>query len=137
MSVKKEKIKVFGMTFTSCESRVERAVIKLDDVKTALASFNGQYLTIEYNPELCDYEKIKIAIKTAGYSTESSINYKIVGIFIVVAAIILIATIATSLIGNKTLPSAQPAAKPHIENGVQIIRMTADCAGYTLNGLSI
>ena len=90
MSIKKEKIKVFDMTCTSCESRVERAVTKLYGVKKALASFSTQSLTIEYDTDLCNFEKIKTAIKAAGYSTESLNNYKIVGVFIIVAAIILI-----------------------------------------------
>ena len=90
MSIKKEKIKVFDMTCTSCEARVERAVIKLDGVKNAKASFSDQALNIEYDTDLCNPEKIKAAIKVAGYGTESSNNYKIAGIFIIVAAIILI-----------------------------------------------
>ena len=90
MSIKKEKIKVFDMTCTSCEARVERAVKKLDGVNAAKASFSGQSLNIEYDTELCNIQKIKTAIKTAGYSTESSGNYKIAGIFIIVAAIVLI-----------------------------------------------
>ena len=90
MSIKKEKIKVFDMTCNSCESRVERAVKKLDGVNNAIASFSNQTLTIEYDTELCNTDKIKTAVKVAGYSTESSNNYKIVGIFIIVAAIILI-----------------------------------------------
>lgn len=90
MSVKKEKIKVFDMTCTSCESRVERAVTKLNGVKDAFASFSRQSLTIEYDTDLCNLEKIRTAIKATGYSTEGSNGYKIAGIFIIVAAIILI-----------------------------------------------
>ncbi|MBC8060016.1 MAG: sulfite exporter TauE/SafE family protein [Clostridiaceae bacterium] len=90
MSIKKEKIKVFDMTCTSCQSRVERAVKKLDGVKSVMASFSGQSLTIEYDTELCNPQKIKTAVKAAGYSLSDSNNYKIVGIFIIVAAIILI-----------------------------------------------
>ena len=40
------------MTCTSCESRVERAVKKLDGVKSAMASFSSQSLTIEYDAAL-------------------------------------------------------------------------------------
>ncbi|MCB2294020.1 sulfite exporter TauE/SafE family protein [Clostridium algoriphilum] len=90
MSLKKEKIKVFDMTCTSCESRVERAVMELYGVKNTIASFSSQSLTIEYDTDFCNHERIRTAVKAAGYSTESSNNYKIVGIFIIVAAIILI-----------------------------------------------
>jgi plastocyanin domain-containing protein/sulfite exporter TauE/SafE/copper chaperone CopZ len=92
MNVKKEKIKVFDMTCTSCEGRVERAVMQLDGVKTAKASFSAQSLTIEYDADLCNPEKIKVAIKATGYGTENLNNatYKIAGMFIIAAAIILI-----------------------------------------------
>lgn len=97
MNIKKEKIKVFDMTCTSCESRVERAVKKLDGVKNTMASFSSQSLTIEYDTELCNPEKIKTAIKVAGYSSQSSNNYKIVGIFIIVTAIILMVNLSRGI----------------------------------------
>jgi len=97
VNIKKEKIKVFDMTCTSCESRVERAVKKLDGVKNAMASFSSQSLTIEYDTELCNSQKIKAAIKAAGYSTENSSKFKIVGIFIIVAAILLIGSASSGI----------------------------------------
>ncbi|MBW9173529.1 heavy-metal-associated domain-containing protein [Clostridium estertheticum] len=68
MGVKREKIKVFGMTCTSCQSRVERAITKLTGVKNAMASFSTQSLTVEYDTNLCNLEKIRTAINVAGYS---------------------------------------------------------------------
>lgn len=97
MNTKKEKIKVFDMTCTSCESRVEKEVKKLDGVKAATASFSAESLTIEYDTDLCNSGKIKAAIKAAGYSTEGSSNYKIAGIFIIVAAIILIGSTSSGI----------------------------------------
>ena len=47
------------------------------------------------------------------------------------------ATLAASLSGTNSISSASTAAKATIENGVQVIRMTADGAGYTPNGLYI
>lgn len=90
MRVIKDKIKIFGMTCTSCQARVEKAVKNLEGVKNATASFSLESLTIEYDTELCNTEKIKRAVKLAGYTTESSNRYKIVGIFIILSAIILI-----------------------------------------------
>ncbi|MEY8000518.1 sulfite exporter TauE/SafE family protein [Clostridium sp. Mt-5] len=90
MNVKKEKFKVFDMTCVSCELRVEKAVKKLDGVKNAVASFNEESLVVEYDADLCNSEDIKTAIKAGGYSTESSDKYKIAGIFVIAAAIILI-----------------------------------------------
>lgn len=90
MSIRKEKIKVYEMTCTSCENRVERAVKKLDGVINAKANYSGQFAEIEYNDELCNQSKIKAAIKNAGYSTQSSNDYKFMGIFIIVAAVVLL-----------------------------------------------
>lgn len=90
MSIRKEKIKVYEMTCTSCENRVERAVKKLDGVIDAKAHYSEQYAEIQYDDESCNQSKIKAAIKAAGYSTQSSNDYKFMGILIIVAAIVLL-----------------------------------------------
>ncbi|EKN41613.1 heavy metal-binding domain-containing protein, partial [Clostridium botulinum CFSAN001627] len=41
MSIKKERIKVYDMTCTSCENRVEKAIKKLEGVLHAKASYMG------------------------------------------------------------------------------------------------
>lgn len=90
MGIWREKIKVYDMTCTSCEARVEKAVKKLDGVKNVKASFSGQYAEVEFDDELCSISKIKAAIKEAGYSTQESGDLKYMGIFIVVAAIVML-----------------------------------------------
>jgi plastocyanin domain-containing protein/sulfite exporter TauE/SafE/copper chaperone CopZ len=90
MSIRKEKIKVYEMTCTSCENRVEKAVKKLEGVIDAKAHYSSQFAEIEYDDELCNQSKIKAAIKAAGYSTQSSNDYKFMGILIVVAAVVLL-----------------------------------------------
>jgi sulfite exporter TauE/SafE/plastocyanin domain-containing protein/copper chaperone CopZ len=90
MSVKRESIKVFEMTCTSCEKRVERTVKKLDGIINVKASFSGQFADIEYDEELCNIKKIKAAIQSVGYSTESSKDYKFIGILIAAAAVLLL-----------------------------------------------
>ncbi|MFB3160501.1 sulfite exporter TauE/SafE family protein [Neobacillus sp. 179-J 1A1 HS] len=90
MSIKKESIKVYEMTCTSCEKRVERTVKKLDGVIDVKASFSGQFAEIEYNDHLCDLKKIKSAIQSVGYSTESPKDFKFIGIMIAVAAVVLL-----------------------------------------------
>ena len=97
VGVKIEKIKVFGMTCTSCQSRVEMSVTKLIGVKNATASFNSQSLTVEYDTNLCNPGKIRSAINEAGYSTKDESRFKIAGIFIIAAAIILIGNSSTGL----------------------------------------
>jgi plastocyanin domain-containing protein/sulfite exporter TauE/SafE/copper chaperone CopZ len=90
MSIRKEKIKVYEMTCTSCEARVEKAIKKLEGVLNVKASYSGQYAEVEYDDEICSESKIKDAVKKAGYNTQSSNDYKFMGILIVVAAIVLL-----------------------------------------------
>lgn len=88
----KKKIKVYGMTCTSCQNKVETALKKLKGVKNASASFKEQSATIEFDQNLCTYKDIIGAIKKSGYSTKDSSKLKIVGMLIIAAAVILLST---------------------------------------------
>ena len=90
MSIKREKIKVYEMTCTSCENRVLKAIGQLEGIIDAKASYIGQFAEVEYDDEVCSPDKIKAAIKNAGYSTQGSKDYKFMGILIVVAAVVLL-----------------------------------------------
>ena len=90
MSIKKERIKVYDMTCTSCEKRVERAVTKLNGVTKAKASFAGQYAEIEYDDKLCSINEMKKAIHSIGYTTETQKNYKFIGVLMIAAAVVLL-----------------------------------------------
>ncbi|WP_096635780.1 sulfite exporter TauE/SafE family protein [Clostridium cochlearium] len=90
MSIRNEKIKVFDMTCTSCETRVERAILKLDGVLNVKVSYSEQSAIVVYDTSLCSLAKIKAAIKSAGYGTQSSNDYKFMGILIMVAAVVLL-----------------------------------------------
>ncbi|MCE5220530.1 MAG: sulfite exporter TauE/SafE family protein [Clostridium sp.] len=90
MSIKREIIKVYDMTCTSCENRVEKALKKVDGVVNAMASYSAQQVTVEYDSKLCAREQLKEAINKTGYSTKSSNNIKFAGFFVVVAAILLL-----------------------------------------------
>ncbi|MBU5484280.1 sulfite exporter TauE/SafE family protein [Clostridium sp. MSJ-11] len=90
MIIKKEKIKVFDMTCTSCETRVERAIKKLDGVLDVKVSYSNQSAEVVYDSDLCNLFEIKNAINRAGYSTQSSNDYKFMGILIMVAAVVLL-----------------------------------------------
>jgi len=90
MRIKREIIKVYDMTCTSCEGRVERALKKVYGVASAMASYSDQQVTVEYDSELCTNEQLNEAINKAGYSTKSSNSIKFAGFFVVVAAILLI-----------------------------------------------
>lgn len=90
MSLKKEKFKVFDMTCTSCENRVEKSIKQLPGVSYAKASYSEQFVLVHYDTNFCDQLKIKSAIKNAGYSLNDSTNYKLVGILIIFASILLL-----------------------------------------------
>ncbi len=68
------------MTCTSCENRVEKAIKKLEGVLHAKAFYMGEFVKVEYDDKLCNQNKIKSAIKNAGYSTQNSNDYKFMGV---------------------------------------------------------
>jgi sulfite exporter TauE/SafE/copper chaperone CopZ len=90
MGNRRENIKVYEMTCTSCENRIERAIKNLDGVISAKANYSGQFAVVEYDEKLCNLEKIKEAVKKAGYTTQSSNDYKFMGILIAAAAVVLL-----------------------------------------------
>ena len=90
MSIRNQRVKVYDMTCTSCEKRIERTVKKLDGVIDVRANFSGQYADIEFIDEICSINQIKAVINRVGYSTEDAKSFKFIGIIIVVAAILLL-----------------------------------------------
>ena len=60
-------IPVGGMTCASCAAAIERAVKKLDGVKSASVNLATERATILYNPETVRLSEIKQAIVNAGY----------------------------------------------------------------------
>lgn len=106
MGFKKEKIKVFDMTCTSCEKRVERALNKVNGVSNAIASFKDQNVIVEFDTNVCNLDIIKNVINSAGYSTESKNTYKLVGIAIIAFAILYIGGSTTGIDMNTRLNGA-------------------------------
>jgi len=91
MSKKTEKIKVYGMTCTSCEKTIEKALLKLDGVLSSKAEYADETVEIEYNEEVCSIEKIKNVVNNSGYTTEKpSKDGKVLGIVIIGLAILLL-----------------------------------------------
>lgn len=106
MNIKREKIKVYDMTCTSCESRVERAIKKLNGVFSAKASFSEQSVAIEYDSDLCNSETIKEAIRKAGYSTEHKSTMNLIGIAIIALAVIFVGNSTAGVDMNSKLTGA-------------------------------
>lgn len=90
MSIKKEKIKVYDMTCTSCEGRVEKSIKQLKGIVYVKASYSSQSAVVEYDDNQCNLPEIKAAVKNAGYSLQSPTDFKFIGILIIVAAIVLL-----------------------------------------------
>ncbi|AGX43312.1 sulfite exporter TauE/SafE family protein [Clostridium saccharobutylicum] len=90
MSIKRESIKVYDMTCTSCENRVEKALNKVDGVVNAMASYSAQQVTVEYDSKLCTREQLKDTINKAGYSTKNSNGIKFAGFLVIAAAVLLL-----------------------------------------------
>jgi sulfite exporter TauE/SafE/plastocyanin domain-containing protein/copper chaperone CopZ len=106
MSNKKQKIKVYNMTCTSCENRVQKALMNISGVKQVLADFKSESVIVEYDDAVCNISQIKETISKLGYSTESSENFKIIGIAIIVLAIFLLSKAGNSFDMDSKLEGA-------------------------------
>lgn len=65
--MKKETIKITGMTCAACSARTEKAVAKIDGVSKASVNFATEKLSVEYDEEKTSLPEIKEAIIKAGY----------------------------------------------------------------------
>ncbi|MFA7637585.1 MAG: heavy metal translocating P-type ATPase, partial [Monoglobales bacterium] len=72
--MKKETVKIGGMTCAACASRIEKAVGRLDGVSNASVNLIAERATIEYNPELIRLSAIKQTIEKLGYEALSTEN---------------------------------------------------------------
>ncbi|GKX65709.1 sulfite exporter TauE/SafE family protein [Inconstantimicrobium mannanitabidum] len=106
MSMKREVIKVYDMTCTSCEKKVEKVLREVNGVKNVSASYSNQQVDVEYDDIVCTKEQLKEAIKKSGYSTENSNNIKFIGFFVIVAAILLLGSSTAGFDMNAKLNGA-------------------------------
>ena len=106
MSNKKQKIKVYNMTCTSCEARIEKALMNTAGVAKVLADYKTESVFIEYDDEVCNISKIKAAISKLGYSTEDPGNFKLIGMLVIVLAIFLLSRLGNSFDMNSKLENA-------------------------------
>lgn len=70
--MKKEKFDIQGMTCSSCSSHVERAVNKLEGIKAVNVNLLSNNMTVEYDEEYLNNEKIINAVVDAGYRANIS-----------------------------------------------------------------
>lgn len=76
MVMEVKTFKVYGMTCSTCASRVERVTRKLEGVKDANVNFATEKLTVTVEKNKISYEKLKTTIDKAGYRLVEEINLK-------------------------------------------------------------
>lgn len=72
--MKKEILSVTGMTCASCAKAIERGVSKVEGIHSANVNFATEKLNVEFDESKADVQKIKEAVKKAGYSVVEDKN---------------------------------------------------------------
>ena len=72
--LKKDTMKITGMTCASCAKAVERAVKKLDDNIEANVNIATEKLSVSYDESKVTSQDIQRAIEKAGYGVLEEIN---------------------------------------------------------------
>jgi sulfite exporter TauE/SafE/plastocyanin domain-containing protein/copper chaperone CopZ len=106
MISKKQKIKVYNMTCTSCEVRIEKALMSIPGVTKVLADYKSESVFIEYDEEMCNMLQIKEKISKLGYAADNSGNFKLIGMLIIVLAIMLLSKAGNSFDMESKLANA-------------------------------
>ncbi|KAI3959938.1 hypothetical protein MKX01_030229 [Papaver californicum] len=70
------RLRIKGMSCTSCSGSIERAILMVDGVKTAVVGLSLEEATIHFDPTLTDSDELIQAIADAGFEAElmSSVN---------------------------------------------------------------
>ncbi|PKM93698.1 MAG: copper-translocating P-type ATPase [Firmicutes bacterium HGW-Firmicutes-1] len=74
--MKKESLKILGMTCSACASATERAVRKIDGVQEASVNFSTEKLNITYDESKVTVNNIKDAVTKAGYDALEEVTEK-------------------------------------------------------------
>ncbi|MFP3985243.1 MAG: heavy metal translocating P-type ATPase [Candidatus Bathyarchaeia archaeon] len=69
--IKEVSLKITGMTCASCAATVERALKKLEDVKTASVNIATEKATVKYSADRVSILDLRKAVEDAGYGVES------------------------------------------------------------------
>lgn len=72
----KKNYQLGGVTCQVCVNKIERKVGKLEGVKEAVVNLSNGKLTIEYDEDLLNSEKIKEVVKKLGYEIEEINDFK-------------------------------------------------------------
>jgi len=69
----KETLSISGMTCASCANTIEKTVSRLDGVHVANVNFATEKLSVEFEDGKTNLQKVKEAVKKAGYSAQEEI----------------------------------------------------------------
>lgn len=72
--MKKDAMKIEGMTCSACANRVERMVGKLEGVEKVNVNFATETMSVDYNPNQVDKTKIEETVKKAGYQVKHNLK---------------------------------------------------------------
>lgn len=75
---------VYGMKCHSCEVAVEEEINKLQGIVNVEADHNNSMVIVTYENELCNDDKIKLAIKNSGFSSSNNMLIKVLTLSIVI-----------------------------------------------------
>lgn len=65
--ITQETITVEGMTCGHCETRVKKAIEAIEGVQKVEVNLQNKHAVVEYDERKANLEKIKAAVKEAGY----------------------------------------------------------------------
>ncbi|MGL4990218.1 MAG: heavy metal translocating P-type ATPase [Sarcina sp.] len=77
-----KRLSITGMTCAACAASIERVVGKIDGVESATVNLVGEELTLKYDKDKVDIEKVKQKIEKIGFgvkSNEIKETYKVEG----------------------------------------------------------
>ncbi|MCQ1529706.1 heavy metal translocating P-type ATPase [Lutispora saccharofermentans] len=78
--MKTESLKIIGMTCAACAKASERAVKKLEGVVEASVNFATEKMVVQYDESKLDTDKIKEAVKKAGYEAVEEAETKAIAV---------------------------------------------------------
>lgn len=80
-STEKVKIKLGGMTCANCAYKIETKLKDLEGVNSSVVNFANEEATVDYNPNITNYDKFNKAIHDLGYkSSLAKIDLRILDI---------------------------------------------------------
>ena len=108
--MKKESLKVTGMTCAACAKAVEKGISKMDGVNAAGVNFATEKLTVEFDENKVGIVEVKTAVIKAGFGVEEKQNETIREIMIPISGMTCAACAQASEKHIRKLPGVHEAS---------------------------